>query len=113
MKPNYQKVQEHLESDGWEISSIVDPDILDWWADEIWKVSSVWSPKGATAYVTFLVDPQHEGIRRKGEAVWGVGCSKKFPGSPRDAQSCAALAFGNAFKKGILDFQIEMESLRE
>ncbi|TQV77181.1 hypothetical protein FLL45_04335 [Aliikangiella marina] len=112
MKPNQQKVQEYLELDGWEIASKVDPHIIDWWADEIWKLTSVWSPHGAIAYITFLVDPQHDGNRRKGEAVWGVGCSKKFPKSPSEAQSCASLAFGKSFKKGIMDFQTDMESLR-
>ena len=112
MKPNRQKVQEHLEMDGWEIKSIIDLNDLEWWADEIWQVNSTWSPQGVIAYITFLVDPQHEGNRRKGEAVWGFGCSKDYPTTSREAQSCSVLAFGKAFKNGINDFQLEMESLR-
>lgn len=54
---------------------------LEWWADEMWLLASVWSPVGSRAYVTFLVDPQFDGVRKKGEAVWAVMAS---PGRPSD-----------------------------
>jgi hypothetical protein len=34
---------------------------------------------GAVAFVTFLVDPQWHGNRRKGEGVWAVACSAELP----------------------------------
>jgi len=113
MKPNRQKVAERLDLDGWEVASIIDPDLLDWWVDEMWKVKSVWSPKGAVVYISFLVDPQHEGTRKKGQSIWGIGCSKKFPTNSLEAQSCSSIGFGKTFKKEIFNFQTDMETLRE
>lgn len=111
MKSYEQKIKDYLECDGWDIEYI-EKDDLDWWADEIWKLKSNWSPQGAEAYLTFLVDPMNEGNRKKGEGVWGLGCSKKHPLSREEAESCSTIAFGKSFKKQIMEFQLQMESLR-
>lgn len=64
---------------GWRVARIEED--LDWWADEMWQLESVWSPVGSRAYVTFLVDPQFEGARKKGDAVWAVMASLFKPTS--------------------------------
>ncbi len=51
----------------------------EWWADEVWVLKSDWSPVGAKAYLTFLVDPQHTPPRKPGENVWAMRISKEFP----------------------------------
>lgn len=52
----------------------------EWWADEIWRLRSTWSPVGATAFVTFLVDPQNDDHdRQKGVDVWAVAASCRRP----------------------------------
>jgi len=79
-----------LERSGWERAQ-VHADTLEWWADEIWEVKSRWSPSGAVAFVTLLVDPQWEGPRRKGQGVWGVGWSAAFPTSRIEAESGGTL----------------------
>ena len=111
MKSYEQKMMDYLECDGWDIDR-VNKDDLEWWADEIWVLNSNWSPTGSVAHITFLVDPMHEGSRKKGEAVWGLGCSKAYPASRQDAESCATISFGKSFKIKIMDFQLQMESLR-
>ena len=60
MSPFAQRLADHLERSGWERAQfhLVD---LEWWADEIWELRSLWSPVGARTYVTLLVDPQWEG----------------------------------------------------
>jgi len=50
-----------LSENGWRIASIEQN--LEWWADEMWLIESTWSPVGSNAYVTFLVDPQFDGVR--------------------------------------------------
>ena len=55
---------------GWDLAEVHDlPD--EWWADERLVLESRWTPVGAKVFLTFLVDPQWEGPRTKGEAVSG------------------------------------------
>ena len=77
MKTLRTHLADYLRSNGWEVLEHVDE--LEWWADEIWELRSLWSPQGASGYVTFLVDPMWEGNRRKGQGVWAVGCSADDP----------------------------------
>ena len=59
---------DRLIENGWEITD-KDENPSEWWADEKWVVKSVWSPKDLKIYLTFLVDPQWEGNRKKGEQI--------------------------------------------
>lgn len=68
----------YLPDHGWRVASVEEN--LEWWADEMWLLESEWSQVRSRAYVTFLVDPQFDGNRRKGEAVWAVMVS---PAKPR------------------------------
>lgn len=112
MKTYTQKVEDYVECDGWDVQSKHTMD-LECWADEIWVLSSSWSPYGASAYLTFLVDPVHVGNRNKGQFVWGLGCSKTFPSNREHAESCATISFNKDFKHNMMDFQLAMESLRK
>ncbi|MRX28171.1 hypothetical protein [Kangiella sp. HZ709] len=112
MKTYQQKLMDYLEVDGWDILKIETED-LERWADEIWYLESNWSPKGKKGYITFLVDPMHDGLRKQGQAVWGLGCSKQYPTSRQEAESITTISFSKSFKDNMLDFQLEMESLRE
>jgi hypothetical protein len=64
-------IRRGLERTGWEVIGEITTD-LDWWADEVWMIRSLWSPQDCVAYITFLVDPMWEGKRRKGEGVWAA-----------------------------------------
>lgn len=112
MKTYTQKMTDYLLVSGWEIITIYNND-LEWWADEIWQIHSTWSPQGSEAYLTFLVDPQHEGVRRKGEAVWAIGASKHLPKDRGEAEGIATITLNKQFKHNVLDFSLEMEQLRE
>jgi hypothetical protein len=68
------KLAEH----GWDVTSR-DRDV-EWWAQEIWTVESVWAPHGFTVFLTWLIDPQ------KGESDWGVGVPRT---TGREARSGA------------------------
>src|SRR4051794_26161144 len=74
-----------IERGGWALARVYTDD-LDWWADEIWELSSRWSPEGAVAFITFLVDPLRERLREKGQGVWAAGCSASLPFSRVEAE---------------------------
>jgi hypothetical protein len=79
------RIFELLPQYGWEV--INDEDHLrnstwpDWFIDELWKIESVWSPKGLMVWVAFVVDPQAPNMidRKKGESVWTVKAGLKRP----------------------------------
>jgi hypothetical protein len=100
MKTPQQKLSDHFEVAGWGIEKIIMDD-LDWWADEIWILKSIWSPEDAMACITFLVDPMFEGNRKKGEAVWGVGCCKEWPKSRNAAESIGVISLKSGLKNKI------------
>lgn len=57
-----------LARSGWQVAQVLTQD-LERWADEIVILESEWSPKGKSAHLTFLVDPQWDHHRAKGQAV--------------------------------------------
>ena len=111
MKTPQQKLRDYLEVDGWDIASARETD-LEWWADEIWELRSRWSPEGAKAFVTFLVDPQHEGLRKKGQNVWGVGASAGLPASRAEAERGCISLISISKKRGIESLLERLDQLR-
>jgi len=70
-----------LTAAGWELAS--SEQLHEWWADDVWRMRSVWSPQGREFYLTFLVDPMldlHRG-RKNGEGVWAVSVTPTLPTS--------------------------------
>jgi hypothetical protein len=80
----------HPDVAGWDLVQ-KHTDDLEWWADEIWELKSQWSPHGTRSFMTFLVDPGYEGVRRKGRAVWAVGFSACFPRDRIEVESGGVL----------------------
>ena len=111
MKTPHQKIEDYLTVEGWDIEEILSND-LEWWADEIWKLKSRWSPIGKKAFITFLVNPMHEGNRIKGQAVWGVGSCGNLPDSLEDAQSIGCISLKSGVKNEIEEFLSQLDILR-
>lgn len=111
MKTPLEKLANSLEEFGWKIEreNVVD---LEWWADEIWEIKSIWSPEGVTAFITFLVDPQHEGIRNKRQAVWGVSSSPTYPNTLEEARANGVVSLNDISKLKHNDFLQKIEVLR-
>ena len=79
MRAERANIESQLAKRGWVIVEVEDQ-ALEWWADEIWRLESVWSPVGACAYLTFLVDPQSATReRKKGQGIWAVKASAVKP----------------------------------
>jgi hypothetical protein len=112
MKTPKQKLLDHLECYGWDAEEIDDEE-LEWWADEIWILKSHWSPNNLVAYVTALVDPQHDGLRKKGQAVWAYGLSEEYPKDQWQAQIKGTLSLGKSFKNEVEGFVDKIIALRE
>jgi len=112
MKTCKQKLDDYFEVEGWEHIDTYDVN-QEWWADEIWKLKSHWSPEGTNAYITFLVDPECDHIKRiKGQEVWGAGISLHEPTTREEAESYGVIAFGSSFKKDIEVFLEKIDALR-
>ena len=103
MKTYQQKLFDRLEIEGWEITVRYEENV-EWWADEIWEISSTFGPLGKQAFVTLLVDPQHDGVRRKGESIWAFGVNSKYPTSRIEAQGKATCPLNKMFKIEIEKF---------
>lgn len=95
---------------GWRVAGTEEN--LEWWADEMWLLESVWSPVGSRAYVTFLVDPQFDGNRKKGEAVWAVMSSPAKPDSRFEVEGEFTLSLGQGWKNRLADFFAHLSALR-
>jgi len=112
MKTPKQKLEDWLPTYGWELYKVEEEDLF-WWADEIWELRSVWSPEGAKAYISFLVDPQWEGNRRKGQGVWGVGGSINYPRERLEAESLVCMSLRSHPKSEFENFLEHFEEARE
>ena len=112
MKSHKQKLIDHLECFGID-SEDLDEENLDWWADEMWSLRSHWHPNKQCGYVTALVDPQHEGLRKKGHKVWCYGLSVNIPSSVEEAQSYGSLLLGKSFKNKVEEFVDKVVEIRD
>ena len=52
----FRELQEKLEEDGWLVTRMAPPND-EWWAFEIWVLSSNWRPVGKLVYLTLQIDP--------------------------------------------------------
>ena len=99
-----------LPEHGWRVVS--EEENLEWWADEMWVLESVWSPVGSRAYITLLVDPMVGPNRRQGEAVWAVMASLRKPISRLSAEGKFTLSFGQGWKLRLPEFFEHLSALR-
>ena len=70
----HERLQTALAKAGWEIREIESAP-SEWWCDEHWIVASVREGWGTLVHVYFLIDPQWDGPRRKGQGVWEVAAT--------------------------------------
>jgi hypothetical protein len=87
MRAQQTDLAKRLERDGWVV---VDRQRgADWWADEVWSIQSTWHPRGYRLWITFLIDPMHDGPRAPGEHVWAVGVTESQPMGPEEVTPTA------------------------
>lgn len=100
-----------LQEYGWRVSYIEEN--LEWWADEMWLLESIWSPAGNQAYVTFMVDPMAAPSRKKGEAVWAVTASLTKLTRPFSGEIEFTLSLGQGWKERLPNFFEHLSVLRD
>ena len=55
-----------------------EPEVADWWLEELWRIKSVKTNWGYELLILFLVDPQYEGTD-KSQAIWAISASEEMP----------------------------------
>ena len=116
---SYQRTEllNQLPKHGWHVVNMEGTDSewpkLEWWADEIWILQSVWSPQDCRVYLTFLVDPQIplQG-RKKGEGVWAVKASLKRARQWMREEGEIYLTLGQGWQPMLPGFLEEVSQLR-
>lgn len=64
-----QTIRQKVVENGWQIIELEKVE-FDWRANEIWRLESLRSPIGETAFITFLLEPEYA------KEVWGIMVSK-------------------------------------
>ena len=101
-----------LTSAGWivEYREVSD---LEWWADEIWRIRSIWHPTDFSLYLTFLVDRSHDGNRAKDQAVRSLGASISRPSMPTAEVMLVEVYIKPKFESRIKQFIEDIGKLRD
>ena len=95
-----------LTNHGWAVVEVEQPFEHEWWAAEIWRIESEWSPKGVRAYLTFLVDPQGG----RGD-VWAVCASTERP-ADRPFNSGPSMRLRNVWQEELPVFVNDLSQFR-
>ncbi len=75
MEAQRNELIELAEKNGWKCTGLDNYDFYKW-SMETWLLESVWSPIGATAYVSFLIDPQSD---FQNPYPWAIEVSNEKP----------------------------------
>jgi hypothetical protein len=105
------ELAKQLPENGWQVLLVEDSG-LEWWADEIWLIESLWSPQGFRLYLTFLVDPMADSQRAKGQSVWAVGTSTERPTNRGSAEGKPLLSLGYGWRSHLAEFFTGLAGLR-
>ena len=107
MLTQQRKIEDRLGDFGWEIVH-KEMDTGEWWADEVWTLRSVWSPRDIVIRLAFLVDPQWDGPRKKGQGVWAVNAYRIEP----DRLAKPSLSLGRGWEKALAEFLNRLDDFR-
>ncbi|MCO6512718.1 MAG: hypothetical protein J5I65_18190 [Aridibacter famidurans] len=72
------KILVEIEKRGWQAEAL-DEDDLDWWLDEVYRLTPLGDREGRSAYLLLKVDPLCDLERAKGEQVWSVSVCEEIP----------------------------------
>ena len=98
---------------GWELAAT--EDLHQWWADDVWRMRSIWSPQSCEFYLTFLVDPQLDlhRKRKRGEGVWAASASAKLPTSRLQVEAELMFSLGHGWAERLKDFVAHVSKFRQ
>ena len=98
---------------GWDLAGTEELD--QWWADEVWRMRSTWSPQSAEFYLTFLVDPQLDLHRKRkpGEGVWAVLASATLPARWQSSEGDIQFGLGHGWSERLKNFVESLSAFRQ
>jgi hypothetical protein len=101
MNAQRDEILDQLTKHGWDAVP-VEAYELEWWADEMWLLTSQWSPVGCQAYLTFVVHPIFAAPdRKKGEGVWEALASGEKPTYMKSTPDGFSLNLRQGWKEGL------------
>ena len=112
MTPQQTELLHRLSEAGWELAGTEDLD--EWWADEVWRMQSAWSPHTAQFFLTFLVDPQLDLHRKRkaGEGVWAVLASRSLPARWQGSGGEITFSLGHGWAERLQEFVTSVSAFR-
>jgi hypothetical protein len=106
MLDQQKRILKALEEQDWEVVETHDSN-LEWWADQIWLLISKRKSPDYKILLTFVVDPQWDGPRNKGQGVWAVTASLNQP----QQWSAVTLSLGRGWQKQLPPFLSSLSNL--
>lgn len=82
------QIEQELHALGLEITSIGSTDA--WWDDEHWTIAPVYDPQQQW-FICFIVDPGFEGPLEKGQGIYKIVASARFPQNWNDESDAIAV----------------------
>jgi hypothetical protein len=76
------QIEQELKKQDWEIVQINSTE--SWWDDEHWKIQQKNSPD-KSFYLCFIADPMFEGNGKKGQRIYEIKFTAKFPENWNDS----------------------------
>jgi hypothetical protein len=73
----FEILKQKIEEDGWNIENVELPSHSPW-AYEIWKLTSIWSPKGTEGFLMLQLDPMPDEGKTLEEQVSSLVLSNKL-----------------------------------
>lgn len=111
METQQRELEARLSREGWlVVGREREPD---WWVDELWAIESAWRPVGLRLWISFLVDPQYSGLRRKGENVWAIGVTSGRPTSRGDIRSDTTFSIRGHWSESLDLLTKEAQTMRD
>lgn len=105
------QIEQALLDNNWELIECGASD--EWWDDETWKVRHHYNFE-TCFYLSFIVDPQFEGQRKKGQGIYEIKASTEVPKNWNDdTHSIAAISMTKRkFDVKLSEFIADLEWFR-
>ncbi|HYG81599.1 MAG TPA: hypothetical protein VD861_14485 [Pyrinomonadaceae bacterium] len=113
METQRNELLDQLAKHGWEAAPVEAAE-LEWWADEMWLLTSQWSPVGSTAYLTFVVHPEwYAPDRKRGWGVWSAMASGGKPDHMYFVKDSYTLDLKHRWKESMPELLAHLSRLRD
>jgi hypothetical protein len=104
-------IRDRLGEFGWELAAHQETDA--WWADDVWRLRSVWSPQSCELYLTFTIDPMADiHTRKAGQSVWAVKASVAPAKQWQELAGEFVLDFGHGWRERLPELFSALAQMR-